>query len=408
MKTLRRIIVGIFAAAFGVMTILYVTNLVQELSGNGVLAAEKIAKIGFSNDVVTEQKCEKIFSREELAEQDLIADDYRSDFHYKKLSDGERSVYLAMDYALEKGYKYIYVDGRIVSSENALVDALIFYALDSPLLEQNLRYQMGSFATTYDVKGKSAHFEGYYICVENFTKSLWKDKKKAITEAKNIVKGIPEGLSDVEKAGYLHEYVISNVTYYDYLDKEDNSPKSYLYDALVLGRSHCDGSANMFSLIANMAGIECFEKQYVGDGIEIGHTWNMVCIDGDWYNVDATAGPKKEDDDYRYRLARLFCFEDKLQQFHPDNEEIYPKAEKSLGMPINATLTVISKNKFISAMQKAFTDNGDTYAMLLVEQYTDADAEYAIQAFADKTQQTVYWLLYDVLDGNKAMIVYAK
>ena len=133
-----------------------------------------------------------------------------------------------------------------------------------------------------------------------------------IKKAKDIVASLPNGLDDLNKAKMLFNYLHENVEYIDYSEKQE-----YLYDALVVGKSNCDGFTNAYSLLCKLAGIPCFEKMYsvpdenqtnilpnvpqINDETtannnkntteaqeDIGHTWNAIKIDGKWYNVDAT------------------------------------------------------------------------------------------------------------------------
>ena len=81
-------------------------------------------------------------------------------------------------------------------------------ALESPLLEQNLRYESGDFNMYYNVgiEGfylREAEFDGYYIAVKNFGAELYALKLKAIEKAEEIVASLPKGVTEAEKAERL-------------------------------------------------------------------------------------------------------------------------------------------------------------------------------------------------------------
>ena len=115
---------------------------------------------------------------------------------------------------------------------------------------------------------------------------------QSIAAAREIVAGMPEGLSEYDKALYLYRWLTENVCYFvggepmDYYDTE----WTLLYDALVKKETVCAGFAEALYVLYNLAGIECFTVEgYLstpeGGG---GHIWNVAKIDGEYYQFDAT------------------------------------------------------------------------------------------------------------------------
>ena len=376
---------------------------------NAVAEAENIPKIAFGIEELSENSDELIMTADEVDALKTDLSEYRGELHYSTLSDSEKTVYRAYEYALENGYIHIYVDDLIISDYERLGEILEMLALDSPLLEQNLLYENGDFTMPYDVKAMffdvTANFDGYYICVENFNSEILEKKKQAIKKAEEIISSMPEDMTDTEKADYLHKYTLSNVEYFDYAELSLDSVNPYLYDGLVEGRTHCDGTANMYSLLLNMAGIECVEKQYAGTESEIGHTWNFAKLNGDWYNIDATA-IENEDEDFELRQKRNFAFEDTMQPFTPDFAEIYPAVKDSLGMSIDAHMKNISGLDFVKKVKAALAKNGNSHALILIDDYSETSADKAIQKLADSLDSTVYWLIYEVMENKTAVIVF--
>lgn len=93
---------------------------------------------------------------------------------------------------------------------------------------------------------------------------------------------------DGEKAKLAYTWVLNNITY-DYncnpvyqhsdLDKTLQTKKGICYDI-----------ANLFTAICRSQNIPCYSVDgYRKDDYQYKHTWNRVCIDGTWYNVDITA-----------------------------------------------------------------------------------------------------------------------
>lgn len=86
--------------------------------------------------------------------------------------------------------------------------------------------------------------------------------------------------SDYEKIKGVHDYVI-NATSYD-MSTELNSP----YYALVEGTSACQGYAVLIYKMLTELDIPC--RVITGTAKGGLHAWNIVKLDGKWYNLDAT------------------------------------------------------------------------------------------------------------------------
>lgn len=94
--------------------------------------------------------------------------------------------------------------------------------------------------------------------------------------------------TDKEKAKVAYTWIINNITYdydcnpfyqYSNIDKTLRTKKGICYDI-----------ANLFTAICRSQNIPCYSVDgYRKDDYQYKHTWNRVCIDGVWYNVDITA-----------------------------------------------------------------------------------------------------------------------
>lgn len=371
---------------------------------------ETIPKIAFGRKEITDEEEELILSEEELLGKELSGDDYRASLHYDRLTSEKQLIYRALEFALENGYTYIYVDEKIASNSDMLSEILKKFALDSPLLEQNLSYQMGEFTTYYDVGASTAELSGYYLKVDNFEEKYWEKKLVAIEAAERLISSMPKNLSDIEKAEYLHRKLLDNTQYYDYTDKSDEV-NNYLYDAFITGRTHCDGSANAYGLLLNLAGIKCVEKQHTGENT-VGHTWNFVFLEGEWYNIDATAVEDRDSIDYEYRVRKLFGFSDELQQYIPDYQAAYPEAKSNIGLTLNDRLPNIETKDFISKVKKAYKDNKEKYACFLLYYYDENAANKAMKKLANELDSSVYWILYEgkdeVTKGRAVLVVFSE
>ena len=113
------------------------------------------------------------------------------------------------------------------------------------------------------------------------------DRAEQIAEAVKafLETNINDSMSDYEKEIAIYSYLDLNNTYY-YDDPFSKGDHHEVYGALVNHVAVCSGYARAFYLLASCCGLEC---DYVsGQGNGEGHAWNMVKLDGKWYNVDVT------------------------------------------------------------------------------------------------------------------------
>lgn len=87
---------------------------------------------------------------------------------------------------------------------------------------------------------------------------------------------------DYGKEVIVHDALL-DMTLYD-----KNAPMNQsMYSALVNGRTVCAGYARAFQYVMQQLGVPCyFVEGYAGES----HAWNIICLDGEYYNVDATWG----------------------------------------------------------------------------------------------------------------------
>ena len=128
---------------------------------------------------------------------------------------------------------------------------------------------------------------GSYPCVgvqlgyNDHANDLEQSKKSFLAAADAILKGLPSDGSDFDKELYLHDALITKVTYDITTVSEQNA-----YGALIDGHAVCSGYAFAFQYLLMRAGIESF---YVtGTSHDENHAWNIAKIDEDWYYVDPT------------------------------------------------------------------------------------------------------------------------
>lgn len=109
--------------------------------------------------------------------------------------------------------------------------------------------------------------------------SLQTSRTKFLKAAAEIINEASALKTDLEKEKYVYEQLQKNCTYVNNSEMNQSA-----FSALVNKESVCAGYARAFQYILIQLNIPCyFCSGYVGTG---NHAWNIVYIDGNYYNVD--------------------------------------------------------------------------------------------------------------------------
>jgi transglutaminase/protease-like cytokinesis protein 3 len=115
------------------------------------------------------------------------------------------------------------------------------------------------------------------------------EKSKAVFDAafKVLDQIITDGMTDEQKVGAIHDYLIYHADYYKDGDISDIYDNKWAFGAcgvLQYGQGVCQSYAIAFYMMTTAVGLKC---QYIVS--ETGkHAWNRVRVDGVWYYVDCT------------------------------------------------------------------------------------------------------------------------
>ncbi|WP_026497738.1 leucine-rich repeat protein [Butyrivibrio sp. WCD2001] len=150
----------------------------------------------------------------------------------------------------------------------------------------------------YWSKYESGNFNSYIVITANYDESAFENIDSQITTAlnkwisdlknpsNNCVNQTWDALTELN----VHDYYVGNLQY-DHACAADRSTAGYYnlshtaYGALVNHLAVCDGYSAGYELILKRLGIESMIiAGYAGGG----HAWNIVRLDGSWYEVDTT------------------------------------------------------------------------------------------------------------------------
>ena len=107
--------------------------------------------------------------------------------------------------------------------------------------------------------------------------------QKAEKEALTVIK---TGMTDLEKAIALHDYLAINCEYdyENYLANKIPDESYTAYGVLVNRTAVCQGYALAYKYLLNKAGINC----YMVSSETMNHAWNLIVLNGKYYQVDVT------------------------------------------------------------------------------------------------------------------------
>ncbi len=385
------------------------------LSGqDAVAAAEAEQYFWFSKNDVLGDEGDLRLKVEDFADYEPAYAQYHGNLLYSSLSSAEQVLYRALAYALEQGYILVAADQGLQLPAQQCESVLVDFSLDSPLVEQNLWYATGECSIRYPVSVLGlyngwATFNGTYLLVENFAAEWWGKKTEAIAAAREILQKMPQNLSKAKQAEWLYRYLVEHTEYYDYDGAEIDQIQPYLYDALVVGKTHCDGLTNALGLLYTMAGLKAAEKIYFAAEDEaVGHTWNVFEIDGEWYNADATGRDTLPRPQTAAGGGLHFGYADLLQEYTPYNADRYPVCQNSLCMSVDAHLQSVAGDAFISAVEQGYAAHGQLWALVVVDSYTDKTLRAQIQKLANRWDTTVSWMRYPLYGGRTAVLIYSE
>ena len=197
----------------------------------------------------------------------------------------------------------------------------------------------------------------------------------AKTEFDNKVNSLTAGLSgksDYEKSKTLHDLLIDNS---DYVSGENDQTA---YGALVEGKAVCNGYAKAYQCLLQKVGIPAWfvvGKSYNPTTKEHDdHSWNMLCLDGEWYYTDVTWDDQGENTFYTYFNTTT----DMLSESHtPDAEytDYLPEAtatEANFYIKEGLTFDTFDQEKLVDLLKKC---NNKTH-LYINGNLTDFETEF--------------------------------
>jgi len=201
-----------------------------------------------------------------------------------------------MDKALEKTY----IDNLVNFNNNISVNNIdkkeIMKEFSRIIRDNPLLFHIENFSLKYD----AIHRSGVISPTYNISKQEYNQLiQKLLAKINVIYADLLKLKSNYERAKYIHDYICKNVTY------EDFGPNAHnIIGPLLMGKGVCDGISK--AVLELLICIRIPAHLIVGEGKNgnnqnyESHAWNVVNIDGDWFNLDCTFDLTISSDRIRY------------------------------------------------------------------------------------------------------------
>ena len=201
----------------------------------------------------------------------------------------------------------IYQDFAIYAENTFLEKDLSISSSNPDVLSFALRD--GQYYKFYSVKDGSAIITIRYknfsysvkITISDTNSGRYQQLRNSIYRSLNITASIPK-----QYAGFLLASWICDHTVYDHdREKESKGLNASYKDYFNYGELICSGYADLYMYLCSGIGIPCRQV----DSKAMGHRWNQIRIDGNWYNVDVCWMDAATDGEYsmQYYLVSDNC-----------------------------------------------------------------------------------------------------
>ena len=196
-------------------------------------------------------------------------------YYYNRLNKVQQNVY----HAIKEGLLSLAPSFQIPRLEaNELSDIYFMVRLDNPEIFYSVTYKY-----RYYTDSPNAEMIPEYM----FDKNKIMEHRKAM-KARIEKLALPvQKATDMEKLLYIHDFVCENVRY----DKLKKPYSHEIIGALGHGVGVCEGIAKTVKSLCDRLGIWCMiaiSGANPEKNIKYRHAWNIVCINHQYYHLDAT------------------------------------------------------------------------------------------------------------------------
>ena len=204
------------------------------------------------------------------------------------------------------GKKVVFDEAELIDQISDAIDQSFGVYIKGEDIEefvQNLyeEFEGGYYDEVHELYDTTAILEAY----ESGDKSeLSEEDLFTLETAMEIIDEIiTDDMTDYEKEKAVYDWLVGYVSYdedaFNPLGEDVYEYNYTPYGVLKYHSAICVGNATTFKLFMDMLGIDCMIIHSTDEGE---HAWNLVCLEDEWYHVDATfdSGTSTDTPGYEY------------------------------------------------------------------------------------------------------------
>lgn len=201
----------------------------------------------------------------------------QSSFYYDRLTQEQRDIYDVMLPAVKSGSAEIRFRASSVDDIKKAFRALSY---DNP----SLINVSNMFTVGYSAFGFVKIKPSYRFSLQEYV-SFSGELEAKVNE---IIESMPQGFGEYEKELFIHDWLIDNCAYKT--AQEEYGIEHTAYGAIINGEANCEGYSRAAQLLMYACGVDNYvvSGQAVNESGSQNHMWNIVKVDGEWYNADIT------------------------------------------------------------------------------------------------------------------------
>ena len=203
---------------------------------------------------------------------------------------------------------------------------------------------------------------------------LSQHQQSTVTQLKNLQTSlVNDSMSDYEKELVLHDYLVKNY-FYDTTATEDGEVResaTNISDFLNTHTGVCEAYAYTFKALCNMSGIECHVISGTLEGV--GHAWNLVKIDGDYYHVDVTADDPLPDEPNHAFHTYFNLTDARIQRTHILDNKWYECNNTLYDYFVYNKLSVSNAGSFKALVERGLSEGKTTIVFRAQNYYVNDD-----------------------------------
>lgn len=296
-------------------------------------------------------------------------------YYYDRLSDGQKALYNTISKAINDMKEGLIELGSCSDEDIAL--AFNAVRTDHPEyfwipISYITKIDGNSRFIAFDYKDDK--YSVSYTCSREERNSMQAALNAKISKIRSEVFKNKMGIYELELA--LHDWICNNVTYVTTGELVNTA-----YGALVNGKALCEGYSRAMQILCYEFKIPC--TLVCGKATDPktkkteSHMWNVIQLDKEWYNVDATWD---DDDDHGISLHNYFNVTDKqISETHaaaPDFKDISSEAIKGGSFNFYLPKCTATKHNFVNKEKCALSNDSEKARTIIIDILSKATQQH--------------------------------